>query len=89
MPAGAARGKELKSIADKILHFLFNRLQLGKLGKTASQRSEEMHTHNCRVQEGTGFGMGSFSFGLRKMAKGYRFIPGWGVRDEGQCSHDE
>ena len=56
MPAGAAPGKELKSIADKILHFLFNPLQLGKPGKGASERSEEMHTHNFRAQEGTVFG---------------------------------
>lgn len=54
----AAQGKELKSIAGNILYFLFNPLQLGKLGKAASERNEEMHTDNCRVQEGTVFGKG-------------------------------
>lgn len=61
MPAGAAQGKELKSIAGNILYFLFNPLQLGQLGKAASEWSEEVHTDNCRVQEETVLGRGGFS----------------------------
>lgn len=37
-----------------------NRLQLGKPGMRASKWSEEIHTSNCRVQEGTVPGMGKF-----------------------------
>jgi len=85
VPAGAAPGKELKSIVDKILHFLFNRLQLEKPGKGASERSDEMHTQNCRWERCLGWGNSSLT--LRKKAKvtGLFLV---GIRDQGHCSHD-
>lgn len=75
MPAGAAQGKELKSVAGNILYFLFNPLQLGK---GASEWNEEVHTDNCRVHEKTVFGKERLYLRVEESSKGLFLV---GVTD--------